>query len=179
MSKVFLRTAGKSKSQSWIGIYESSGIQTSFFPSPKRKSSDFLSLSIIRNLGSQDGPYLSAVSKQKTSVYFGTDSNFQLSVSGFTNGQGKGSSRWNLNRLKVPIVKKSFQFQAVYPGTCCDPGEFQFVHPNGYMTLTNLTGATGIFEDTYNGGGYDIGIAIIEPERFVLTNIISKPMDIE
>lgn len=175
-----MRPAGKSKAQCWYGIREKfSGTGTHFTTTAKGKDASPFPFNRLGVRRSDTGPFMTTIGKSKSSTSFGTSTFFQLAVSGYTEAKKKEPSRWNLGRIKVPIVKKTFQFEAAYPGTTCEPGEFRFIHPNGYLEITNLTGATGIWEDSYDGGGYDISTKHIDPPRVNITNIIAKPIEID
>lgn len=174
----YMKPAGKSKAQCWYGVYEKFGTTVNLTTSAKGKDISIFPLSRLGIHGSEGGPFMATMGKAKSSIFFGTKTFFQLAVSGFTESKGKGPSQWHLGRMKVPIVKKNYQFNAVYPGTTCEPGEFRFIHPNGYLELTNITGATGIWEDSYDGGGYDITTKHIDPPQIIITNIIQKPIEI-
>ncbi len=110
----------------------------------------------------------------KQSVAFGKSSPFQLALASIGGrGRKKASSICALGPLKVDIVQLERSFEAVFAGTYCEVGEFQFEHPSGYLIMGNLTAASGVIPHPSNAIAIPV-VALTAETQQAITNIIQK-----
>lgn len=80
-----------------------------------------------------------------------------------------------LAKVKTDMVEVEGDFIGVMNGTRVDEGEFNYLSPDRYLSIINLSSASGIYEDTDETNIYAIPLNYVEADRFVLTNIFASP----
>lgn len=110
---------------------------------------------------------------------YGLTDVFKFSKTASGQRRRRGYHVLHLSNAKPVVVTKQAVFNAVYPGTRLDEGEFNYVSRDGFLRASNISvsGFDGISLDSDDT--FAIPISYIASERIVVTNLDHLPEPIE
>lgn len=111
---------------------------------------------------------------------YGLTDIFKFSKTASSQRRRRGYHVIHLSNVKPVVVTKQAVFNAVYPGTRVDEGEFNYVSRDGFLRVVNINAASG-FDGIYldPDDSFAIPISYIASERIVATNLDHHPEPIE